>query len=390
MLNIKIKNFQSIGDISFDVEGFTVIVGKNNLGKSAIIRAIDAALTNRTGSEFIRWGKTKAEVSLKNEGLDINWSKGDTAVYKINGVAYSKLNRTIPQPIQDVGIKRIEMGNEKLNPLIAHQFEELFLLNKPGSVITDVLSLIYNLHILSDADDLCVKEMKTKKSVLKIRESDQTSLKEQLDKYKDLDLIKAELKIIKKMDQKTAELSAEITELNSFIKEIKTFIEKIENLKRASEIVIPSPIQAEKMLLEYTWFNQIINSLRGSLGLVRALETASKSILPEYTNTQDLVEQLREIREYSEFLETTQKTVNELEKFFVELNKVETLTASLPSVEEKIKDTLQSYILIDNFMLSARKVKDLKTETETNEKNLSKVQKEFAQYKTCPLCQKPL
>jgi len=134
MLKLKIKDFQSVGDISFDVDGFTVIVGKNNRGKSAIIRAVDAALNNRSGDDFIRWGKTKSEVSFSKDGLEVDWVKGDSAKYKVNGESFTKLNRSVPQPIIEAGIKKIEVGDTKLSPQIAHQFKELFLLDNPSSI----------------------------------------------------------------------------------------------------------------------------------------------------------------------------------------------------------------------------------------------------------------
>jgi len=390
MLNVKIKNFQSIGNISFDVDGFTVIVGKNNLGKSAIIRAIDAALTNRTGSEFVRWGKTKAEVSLKKDALDVSWVKGDSATYKVNGQSFSKLNRAIPQPILDAGIKKIEMGDQKLNPLIAHQFEELFLLDEPGSVITDVLSVIYNLHILSDANDLCLKDLKSKKSLLKVRESDRSGLQEQLDKYKDLDSIKVEMKAIQELDRKSKELSAEILLLDRCINEVQRLNGEVKRLQKISQVVIPSPDQIEKDLMEYTWFSQAVESLRSILGLVRKLDTASKAMVPEYATAQELIGQLSEVTEYKYLLDVTEEVVEGLKNVTSNLKSVESLSSTLPTLEEKIKDVADFSALAEGFISSARSVKALQLDIENGSKELNKFQEEYSQFKTCPLCQKPL
>jgi DNA repair ATPase RecN len=390
MLNVKIKNFQSIGNISFDVEGFTVIVGKNNLGKSAIIRAIDAALTNRTGSEFVRWGKTKAEVSLKKDALDVSWAKGESATYKVNGQSFSKLNRAIPQPILDAGVKKIEIGDQKLNPLVAHQFEELFLLDKPGSVITDVLSVIYNLHILNDANDLCLKELKSKKSLLKIRESDRSSLQEQLDKYKDLELIKGEMKAIQELDRRSKELSSEINLLGRCVDEINRLGSEIKRLQKITQVMVPSPDPVEKELTEYTWFSQTIDILRGTLGLVRKLETASKVIVPEYAGMQELMEQLSDVIKCKDLLDTTESTFEALCGIANSLKPIDLLLSTLPAVEEKIKDTAEFSALAEGFLSSAKYAKALHVDIEKGSVELNKFQEEYSQYKTCPLCQKPL
>ena len=180
MLKASVKDFQSISNAQIDIDGFTVVIGKNNLGKSALVRAIDAALTNRTGNEFIQWGKKETQVHLKKDDLDILWKKGDSASYKINGKSYSKLNRAVPPPILEAGFRKIEIGDLKLTPLVAPQFEELFLLDKPGSVITEALSVIYKLNVLSDADSLCQKEIRSTKALLKTWDSDLQKTKNEL------------------------------------------------------------------------------------------------------------------------------------------------------------------------------------------------------------------
>ena len=45
MLDVEIRNFQSIDHVHLRVEGFTALVGRSNIGKSAVVRAVKAALT---------------------------------------------------------------------------------------------------------------------------------------------------------------------------------------------------------------------------------------------------------------------------------------------------------------------------------------------------------
>ena len=172
MTEITIKNFQSIKKLKFTIDGFTVIVGKNNIGKSAIIRAIKSALTNQSGNEFIRRGEKYTEVKIKKDKLNIEWKKGASTTYKINDQNFSKLNRAIPQPLIDAGFNKMEIGDQKISPIIASQFQPLFLINKNGGVITDVLANLYKIDTLSIADDLCLKELRSQKSFLKTREED--------------------------------------------------------------------------------------------------------------------------------------------------------------------------------------------------------------------------
>jgi DNA repair ATPase RecN len=389
MLSVKIKNFQSIGNISFDVDGFTVIVGKNNLGKSAIIRAIDAALTNRTGSEFIRWGKTKSDVILKKDDLEIDWSKGDTAVYKVNGKSFSKLNRAVPQPIQDAGIRKIEIGDQKLNPLIAHQFEELFLLDKPGSVITDVLSVIYNLNILSDADDLCAKDVRAKKSLLKTRESDLSSLGERIDKYKDLESIKESFKDVLSLREKTQKLSEEIEGLNRYLIELEKINHRLTSLKEVVSIKIPTLTGAEEKISECLWINQTALRFKECLIQVRSLESASKTIIPDYTETGALIDQLKEIVRYSAEWEKVTTTISQLEVTLSELKQEEFLK-DRDIAEKQLEAVIELRGLTEDFTSTIKTVKNLKKEIEDITEDLTKAQEEFSAYDSCPLCSKPL
>ena len=90
MIEVEIQNFQSIDKVAFKIEGFTVLVGRSNIGKSALIRAIHCALTGASGTDFVRHGldcerrikgnkkcKCKSTVLFKTPSLHLIWEKGD-------------------------------------------------------------------------------------------------------------------------------------------------------------------------------------------------------------------------------------------------------------------------------------------------------------------------
>lgn len=434
MLNVRVKDFQSIGDISFDISGFTVIVGKNNLGKSAIVRAIDAALTNRPGSEFVRWGKTKSEVTLKKDDLNVKWQKGDTAVYEVNGQSYSKLNRAVPQPIIDAGIKKIEVGDKKFNPLVAHQFEELFLLDEPGSVITEFLSIIYNLNILSDADNLCLKELRAGKSLLKTREADLTLLKENIDKYKDLDSIKKELVDIKALDKKCASLQSALSDINDYINRCNIVNRNISVLNRVSDITIPNTDKIDEKSMEFSWLNNTIAALKTLLVSVKNLKTATLVSIPEYNSTSNMIQITEELSELNQTYSAIiikiekQKLILEALKDTDSVSKISAIQETINVVEELFKlhsiynntqrttKTLENSHLIlqsidclstvdiekgiqaldhvkdisEKFTSSVKTVRELKTELDKTNLALESEQKNYSEFETCPLCLKTL
>ena len=101
--NIKIKNFQSIQSADIVVDGFTILVGESSQGKSACLRAVNAACNNKFRQNYLRYGAEEMSVTIgyDNEG-DFQATKvGDKSpTYRYNEQRYEKLNRTVPEEIQ--------------------------------------------------------------------------------------------------------------------------------------------------------------------------------------------------------------------------------------------------------------------------------------------------
>jgi len=148
MIRLHIKNFQNIEQAEIEVSGVTLLVGNNNQGKSAIVRALLAALFNRAGKGFIRDGSRKCTVGVEIEAepdfpaLTLTWTKTGKAggSYIVNGETYSKLGREVPQPIPDAGIKEIKVGTQKARLQFWGQWEPPFLVSEPGSYLFEFFS----------------------------------------------------------------------------------------------------------------------------------------------------------------------------------------------------------------------------------------------------------
>ncbi len=174
MTQVEITNFQSIKHLTFEFEGFSTIVGPNYIGKSALLRAINAALTNRAGVDFIRWGEKFCEVKIKRPGLDLLWHKEEGHnFYIINKVRYDKIGRGEAPPIlETLRYNPVKIGSEKLDLLYADQFNPLFMVDRRGSASTDLLTSIYKLDQIYKAKELCDKDLKTNKGLIGFKEKD--------------------------------------------------------------------------------------------------------------------------------------------------------------------------------------------------------------------------
>ena len=393
MTKIQIKDFQSIKKAEFAVDGFTVIVGKNNIGKSAIIRAVDAALTNQAGNEFIRRGEKRTEVLLKREGLDVLWKKGSTATYKVNGESFSKLNRSVPPPLLEAGFKKIEIGDQKLSPIVATQFEPLFLLDRTGSAVTEVLSSMYKLDIISRADDLCQKEARSIKSLLKTREADKKTAESELEKYKDFESIKKDVSKIKTLDDNRKKLEAEIEYINSALEKLETSTRMIKVLKPIIGMPIPSHKEHQTILTEVEWLETKISEVESAKAAATSLSVVPKIRIPKTGEIETSIKEVKEIEEYSDNLKSllgqmkghreslrilapvlSEIDVNGIGKMCEEFEHIGNLEKDFSYTAKSARETRDE-------------LKKASEELQTKKDEKDAVMKEM---KICPMCERPL
>jgi energy-coupling factor transporter ATP-binding protein EcfA2 len=133
---IRIGGFQSLADVDLELGAWTSLVGESDVGKSAVVRALAALLTNRAGDSFIRHGEPLASVNLwLQDGTRIGWDKarGKSGTYTLSPPGcreqtWEKTGREVPQPIRDALPMTIAIAGEDTIPGLAMQFAPPFLL----------------------------------------------------------------------------------------------------------------------------------------------------------------------------------------------------------------------------------------------------------------------
>jgi chromosome segregation ATPase len=389
MTEITIKNFQSIKSIDLVVDGFTVIVGRNNIGKSAIIRAVDAALTNRVGDDFIRDGEKSTEITIKREGLDLEWKKGAKTSYKINGEPFTALNRDIPQPLIEAGFGRMELGDKKVSPLVAHQFDPLFLVNKGGSVITEVLAGVYDLDSLSNADDMCQKDLKAQKSMLKTRDGDLASLQGNLEKYKDFENLKEEVKALVEKDKVCQSLQDEIALLTDYEVDLEALIRSISILKGFKGLSIPDTSECEKLVEENTWLEERSQELFVLGTSIKKLRNIEKIEIPE-VDLEVMAQDVTQLSSWNEQLLGMTAVVKSYGDALDGINpEIAELNKAIPQAEVYSKAFIEISDFEQNFMKVESSAKGTRYELKVVTEDLDLIKKEQAEIKVCPLCERP-
>lgn len=194
------KNFQSIEDAEIIVDGFVVICGPNNSGKTALIRAIRGLFNNAASGSYLRQGANFLSVELEFEdGTTVLWEKGwekpgkkGAAInrYTINGYQIASVGRGVPPEVEALGVKSIFAGNTPIWPQIADQFDgTLFLVNKTGAVVAEALSDVERVGKLTEALRLSERDKRAFNSELKVRRDDLKSLQDEVRKFQGIDAI---------------------------------------------------------------------------------------------------------------------------------------------------------------------------------------------------------
>jgi hypothetical protein len=269
VIELEVQNFQSIRSATMAVSGFAAIVGKSNIGKSALVRAAQYALTGAAGTNFVRHGpecdrrvksnkkcKCFSKVVVRTSKMQVTWEKGDN----VNRYTVLRVGSDVPE-VYD-GLERgtpefflpdfqlVKVGDSKELIQIPDQFEPIFLLNKSGPAVADVLSDVARLDRINLAMSQVAKDRKDTVAKRKIREEDVAKLKVSRAAYDGLDDIKVDpllkgleeirqkRELLKRMDQFSARARALKGELVALMEAAKVEVPVFDTLESAADSLV--------------------------------------------------------------------------------------------------------------------------------------------------------
>jgi len=133
MVVVRVHAFQALYSAMVEIEGLTVVTGPSDIGKSSLVRAIEAALFHKGGEGFVSHGELCAEVSLIGKGespFSIIWRKGQKEKgqrtvsvneYVVNGALLEKVGRSQPPEVAELGFRVVDYEGLKLPLQIRRQ-----------------------------------------------------------------------------------------------------------------------------------------------------------------------------------------------------------------------------------------------------------------------------
>lgn len=285
-VHVRIKSFQSIEDLEFEVRGFTCITGKSNIGKSSICRAVSRALLNDPVTGMVRKGQKFASVELSSDGWGFLWEKGEKDVnrYQIGGKTFDKTGQTQLAEIQAMGFRSIKVGDDDLEPWWASQTKPIFLLDKSGPQITNFISEVSRLKVYQDVIVLAARAKRKQTDASREKSEELGRIQAKLQKLAPLD----------SLEKLEAEIDEQINSLQDYIQKALTLEQlhqdmeriagQLRNTKRASELRVKANVEdaSEKVrrVVELARCHQALDRTAKKIISVKQVDSVKVSALP--------------------------------------------------------------------------------------------------------------
>ena len=388
-LLVKIRGFQSIKNpIEIVVDGYCTIEGESNLGKSAVIRAIHAALSNRAGTEFITEDEQACEVILESLGHKIKWYKDHKATrYEVDGVKINKPGRgTVPDDVRTAGLYAIKTLDKELHwPQIHFQWEQPFII---GSY-TDTLAA----ELLGASQDT-VKIGRAIKLV-----------------NVDVSKGKAKVDILEKQHQELVTIVDKMEEIAAKLNELQQAVDQTETV-RNDAIKQESTYQGLVGRYRSSWSGWKISSAAAKATVPATLDVSNHEKLVDlhrrYTHACFLVEMSSKNQDTVPEIMDGREYITEITRLYNASNRVSQQikimgsVVSLPEVQrpdgQKISNRIQSLkSLREQFLKTqkeidshARIMGEITTELKEINGEREKINHLVGSIERCPLCSAPM
>ena len=387
MIRVEITNYESIEHAIVEVDGFTTMQGPNYTGKSAIMRAINAALTNQSGMGFISWwGAMFCEVKIQGEGFDILWHKEEgNNFYCINGTTYTKIgDGKPPDELNSLGFGTVSVNDVRHNLHYADQFDTLFLVDEQNTKGTDLITSAYGLDRLYKAQELCSKDQKSSQSLLKIRKKDLEFVTSDLKKFEGLDdAIKAGDTLKAERDRLVSD-EHKITLSKKWLASMIQAATESNKLKGATVVKVPEADDLAESCRRCGSLSTLCDRVEQAVAEVKRLTPVTSVVVPTSGEIQSAAETYNKLVTFNDKLYKAEGAFNKV---------APCMDVSVP-IESTVSQGISALSLMKKFLADINTIgseaQSISVEFKECSSELDKVESERATFKSCPLCGKDL
>lgn len=361
--NIKIKYFQTHEDTNLEfANGITVLVGKTDSGKTAIIRAIKLITKNKPrGNGFIsaffpadKKNKPTSKVTLTLEDdTEITRTKSENKneyTIKKNELeeSFNNFGVNIPPEVeQEIGLTAVQIDQDTaLDVNIAEQLSQPFLLFESPSVKTKLIDKIARIDVLNKA----IKNTKNEQNEIKAK---QKVLKENLEKTD------KELEFFTNIEQEKENLE-KIKQLYNSLIEKQKLLEKYKQLKQALNDINIAIEKGQKTKQELVSFISLstekIKTVKENFSKVELLTKCHK----EYVSYMTEINDTKNILSNKESILTFSKTLSNLKNKVLEYEKLSELSNKLLYLNQSFNTEMNIKLENQKVLQNSRLLNDLK------------------------------
>jgi len=408
-MHVHIQNYQCLADVALNIEGLTAIVGSNNSGKSAVMRALRGPFQNTGGDSFVRHGEKFCAVTWTfDDGRIVTWEKGKGRNrYELDGgeenggKTLKKVGKTVPDEVVALGVRPIEAGGKPFWPQIAEQtYGQIFLVDKSGSTIAEAVADVERVGKLNDALRLCESDRRKANDTLRLRREDRDRLEAEFAGFDGLDAVASQVEDLEALYLTTKKVRKAVVHTIG-LRDRKLEAERaLSLLAPIREVEIPDTetvdevVEALEALERVQGFKERLEACRGT---VEALQGIDSVVVPDASDeavVQDIVDSLEAIGRCKQNLDRAQAQV----QHWTEAGRV----ASQINLGEAAEAIAQKAMRgIDKFGSLKQRYAEAKGVVETLESRLADLQQELveaeaevdeaqAALKVCPTCGQPL
>ena len=382
-MDVHIEDFQGIKDLDLTIDGFTTLVGRSNIGKSSVHRAIQGLLVNKRGDCFVRKGASNCLVEIDCPELTATWEKGSSKNdYTVDGVELESVGHGPPEQILEAGFRDIEADRTSLSPQIADQFSPLFLLDEKGSVAAEALSDVGRLADVQEALKQVKGDRRENENDLRVRQDDLEDVQTQLTEYDGLEDDMKQLEEAREYHDRIVEIENTIETLESYQDSASELRSSIKDLRGVEDVEVPS-FSDDSLFEDVSSLKQWQTRRNSLIVQLKKIQGVDEVDIPSAPDGE--MEELLTLMEYEEQLSDIQSSVDAQQSLTDEDIPSEDELRSLSDTVKTLKD-LQSKR--DRIV---SELKATKSEYKEAEGDLEAIRDEieslFHEAGRCPICE---
>ncbi len=395
-MKVRVRDFQSIKEAEIEVGGISVIVGPSDIGKSAFIRAVNFALSNKLGNWYVNHDASMCSVEFEEDGeVLVKWEKGKKVNrYTVSSEPepFNKVGRgVVPQQVFDaLGIHEIDTGKLTLLPQVQSQHAYAFILDMTEGEISASLSSLTDAALSLEAARLCASDLRENASLLKLRRSDLEEAEERLVKFEGVDEVAIS-------SQALEELLKELHALGDLLGRAEEFgaLESFLNSIDISSVEVTEPEIPVRRF-------KVIRGL-GEYGALAELPEIPDDLVPQIGIGESQVQALVQATEYVELeslpsieevkvpsevdTEKLADVLRDAEEICTLMELPNMSEVSLPSTQPGLTSAIETLARYQEVVADIGEVQVAIDEAESGKKQAELEHHELlADYEECPLC----